>query len=207
METSNAEKGEPQLPDPGKGFVDTCLESPTHYQVLLLTHPSSFPPSVCSCIYLKVPKAYEAPDSAPGSGDTRVNDHRPCLQAVRACSLVKLHSGESRWRVSTDPPLGLPSTLGMFPGVCPEKLLLPQGNIFCFLPGKHLEHSTPSRLLASTLPFSLQGAPSPISLLSSLGSTHSQLETMTHAPPTAHLQPLRKHTCHQPHSALIQPAL
>lgn len=153
METSNAEKGEPQLPDPGKGFVDTSLESLTHYQVLLLTHPSSFPPSVCSCIYLKVPKAYEAPDSAPGSGDTRVNDHRPCLQAVRACSLVKLHSGESRWRVSIDLPLGPPSaTLGMFPGICPENLLLPQGNIFCFLPGKHLEHSTPSRLLASTSP-------------------------------------------------------
>lgn len=120
MKISNAEKGESQLPDPGKGFADACLESPAHDQVLSLTHLSSFPPSVRSCIYLKVLRACKT----PGSRETRVNNHGPCLQMVKACPLVKLHSGERRWRVSLLLCLGLVSaTLGMF------LLLLYQGNI------------------------------------------------------------------------------
>lgn len=60
--TGDAE-GEPQLPDPGLGLADTCLELPAHHQALLLAHPFfllPFPPNTPAplslFIHVKVPK-------------------------------------------------------------------------------------------------------------------------------------------------------
>ena len=52
----DAKRGEPQLPDPGSGLADTCLELPAHHQVLLLTHPSFLLPALPLSVH-----AFESP--------------------------------------------------------------------------------------------------------------------------------------------------
>lgn len=111
---------------------------------------------------------------------------------VKACSLVKPHSGERRRRLHIHLPSGLATAaLDMPHGTCPKSLLLRQGEHWkpgalplipaCTLSIPHCPDSCP--------PFLLQDARSQSSFLPSLGTAYSQVYTMTHVQHTPHPHP------------------